>query len=316
MKIRPVLWIMAVAALMLLASVSALGTQASGPEGAPYLDDGSHTVAAGSDAWYKFEFALTQPGFLCKFIFCPDKPSNHGYVQINMPGQAKSGLQFAVYAPGQMRRWQMEDPVGMGSPIDDDLTWASDIDDNAKPWYVRVINDTNGPLRYQFDVQGIGLVLSRPVVPTERPLSPSEQWEQSQRPVPTPTPNYTTANTDPSKAVATDGYAHTIPAQSELWYRFEFPNGLHSIITLADAARNGLSLEVYAPDQLNTWWKGDPLGRGDVVGADLVWAGDPDGGTVRYLRVVNRTNADVSFRFGINTPALPKPGPLPFSNLP
>jgi hypothetical protein len=305
-------FILIIAALMLLMSMGALSSQADAePVDAPYLDEQPHTLAAQTDTWYRFEFIVYHPGFICKFVFCPDRAVYHGDIIIRMVGAEKSGLQIEVYAPQQITRWRDEDPVGRGNPENDDLVWTGGANDNGT-WYVRVVNETNRALAYRFAVQGERVLLSRE---TPAPATPTpsfwERYQASRQPTPTPTP-ITITPTDPSKAAEVDGKDHTFAAHSEWWYIVTFPLGRDKItVKLLDGASNGLQFDVYTPERVNQWWKEDPVGRGDAEGNDLVWTGDRDDSAKRYIRIVNPTGRAVNIFLAVDTYA-PKPAPKPF----
>jgi len=113
--------------LFLFSGAMAVGAAAPAdaePGQAPYIDGQPHTLAAHQSTWYRFEFSVFGPAFLCHFIACRDTQGAHGSVTIRMPGIARSGLGFEIYAPAQMRDWRKEDPVGRGNPEGEDLVWA------------------------------------------------------------------------------------------------------------------------------------------------------------------------------------------------
>ena len=142
-------------ALLLLLScalaVNAAAPAAPEPGQASYLDDQPHTLAAHDSAWYRFEFAVIGPGFLCHFFTCPDIQGGHGSATIRMPLVARSGIGFEVYAPAQAADWRKEDPVGRGNPDGEDLVWAGSADTNGT-WYLRVVNPTGSALDFQLIV--------------------------------------------------------------------------------------------------------------------------------------------------------------------
>jgi hypothetical protein len=299
-------------ALTLALAVSAVIAAEPGsntPDQAPYIDTQLHSVAAHDSDWYKFDFVLDHPGFICHFIACPDKASYHGQAEIRLQGLAKSGLNFAIYAPAQMRDWQKQEPVGMGNQDGDDLVWVGGADSSGT-WYVRVINNMSNPLDYRFTIDGAGVAVSRTVEdPATRPTPMGlADWLEAQR-APTPTPTPVVGNTTPDRAGGIDGNAHTLAAQSELWYTIGFSQD-RATVRLLDGAARGLAFDVYMPGQLATWWKEDPLGRGTVDGSDLVWTGEPNGVYTRYIRVVNKTNQAVEFTLRVVLP-LKQPAPVP-----
>ncbi len=283
------------------------------PGNAPYLDQQPHTLAAHDSMWYRFEFAVEHPFWLCRFLACPDREVYYGHIVIRLPGGARNGLQFEVYAPNQIGKWRDEGPVGRGNPENDDLTWAGSSNEDGT-WYVRVVNNTNGALDYRFTIQGVRIALERvtPVNPTPT-LSFYERYQAERSPTPTLTPApITVAPSDPNKAVNVDGKEHTLAARSEWWYVVTFPLERNKLtITLVGGASNGLQYDIYTPERVNQWWKEDPVGRGNIDGNDLVWTGDRDNVDKRYIRIVNPTERAVNIFLAVNT-YKPKPPPKPF----
>lgn len=283
------------------------------PTNAPYLDQQAHTLAAHDSTWYRFEFAVEHPFWLCRFLACPDREVYYGNIIIRLPGAVRNGLQFEVYAPNQIAKWHAEDPVGRGNPENDDLTWAGASNEDSV-WYVRVVNNTHRALDYRFTIQGVRILLSRatPVNPTPT-QSFYERYEAERNPTPTPTPTpITVTPSDPNKAANVDGKEHTLAAHAEWWYMVTFPLDRNKLtIKLVDGASNGLKFDLYTPDRINQWWKEDPVGRGNIEGNDLVWTGDQEGIAQRYIRIVNPTGRDVNIFLAVNTYE-PKPPPKPF----
>ena len=300
-------------ALVLAAGVlaaSAAGLAAAGPEEAPYLDTQVHTLAPHDSTWYRLDFVLERPNFLCHFIGCADREVYHGRAVITLPGLAKSGLAFEVYAPSQIQVWRKVDPIGRSNTDGSNLTWAGDGNESGT-WYVRVVNDMDYPIDYQFAIDGVRISLSPPpdTTPQQPPLgSLGAVLGLDQGPTPTPTP--VVGNTVPDRAGGVDGASHTLAPHSELWYIVGFPLDWVTV-KLLGAAGSGLSFEVYAPSQVGDWWKEDPLGRGSVDGNDLVWTGGPDGSDRRYIRVVNKTGQAVAFTLRVELPYR-QPSPKPF----
>jgi hypothetical protein len=177
-------------------------------------------------------------------------------------------------------------------------------------WYVRVINDTGTTLDYHFTINGAGVAVSRTEETPETRPTPSglAAWLESQR-APTPAATPVVDNTTPDKAGGIDGQAHTIAAQSELWYTIGFSRD-RATVRLLNGASRGLAFDVYTPGQLTAWWKEDPLGRGTPDGGDLVWTGEPDVTYTRYIRVVNNNNQPVEFTLRVVLP-LKQPAPVP-----
>ncbi len=305
-----------VGALVVVLAAGALAAGAAGltdadPSQAPYLDGQTHTLAPHDSTWYRFDFVLERPNFLCHYMACADREVYHGRAVISLPGMAKSGLAFEVYAPSQVQVWRKVDPIGRSNVDGADLTWAGDGNESGT-WYVRVVNDKDDPIDYQFTIDGVRFSLVPPpsITPEPPPLgSLGAVLGLDQTPTPTPTP--VVGNTVPDRAGGIDGNSHTLAPRSELWYIVGFPLDWVTI-KLVGAAGSGLTFEVYAPGQVADWWKEDPLGRGSVDGSDLVWTGGPDGSDRRYIRVVNNTDQAVEFTLLAVLPYR-QPSPLPFS---
>jgi hypothetical protein len=115
---------------------------------------------------------------------------------------------------------------------------------------------------------------------------------------------------DPNKAVALDGKQQNIPANSALWYSFNYgvlDDGTHPVmtITLANGNQSELSFQVWSPENLNNWWNNTPTGlgtpatvncdTGEVFGqgtcqsSDLTWTGALGASGTYYVRVINST---------------------------
>jgi hypothetical protein len=309
----------AIAAATLFLFAGALEASGAGPADsepgqAPFIDGQPHTLAAHDSTWYRFEFSVMGPGFLCHFFACPDLQAAHASATLRMPGTARSGLGFEIYAPAQMRDWRKEDPVGRGSPDGDDLVWAGGADTSGT-WYVRVVNDTGYSIDYRFAVSGTRLAVSRP---TEDPAAQQAggdvaAWLEAQRAgTPTPTPYPAGINVTPDKSVEIDGSPHTISPGSDLWFTFTFVSNARLSVRILGGAGSGLAFELYAPGQVSDWWKEDPLGRGAVDGGDLAWTGDPNGSRLRYVRVINHTGRTVDFQLAVMSPGTQSPSPRPF----
>ena len=306
------------AAVMLLLLSGALAAGADAPADAepgqaPYIDGQRHTLAARDSTWYHFEFSVLGPGFLCHFIACHDLQSAHGSATIRMPGIARSGLGFEVYAPSQVRDWRKEDPVGRGSPDGEDLVWAGGADASGA-WYVRVVNSTGYSIDYHFAIAGSSLVVSRPTIdPAARQPTDVAAWLDAQRAgAPKPAPYTAGSNVNPDKSAEIDGSPHTISPGADLWYIFTFVSDVRLSVRVMGDAGSGLAFEVYAPGQITDWWKEDPLGRGELIGGDPAWTGDPNSSRLRYVRVINRAGRAVDFQLTVAEAQPKAPAPRPF----
>ena len=203
--------------------------------------------------------------------------------------------------------------MGRGNPDGEDLVWAGGADTSGT-WYVRVVNDTGYDIDYRFAIAGSSLVVSRP------PIDPAVQqpvdvaaWLEAQRAgTPKPAPYAAGINVNPDRSVEIDGIPHTIFPGADLWYIFSFASDARLSVLIVGGAGSALAFEVYAPGQITDWWKEDPLGRGEGIGGDLAWTGDPNGSRLRYVRVLNRGDHAVDFQLVVAAPQPKAPPPRPF----
>lgn len=91
------------------------------PLSAPMLDSGSHVIAANATLWHRFVF----PG--------------DSQMTIRLPNGKASGLEFKVYDTNSIATWWKADPMGVGSPVGDDLVWMGSAP-NGEMVYVEVVN--------------------------------------------------------------------------------------------------------------------------------------------------------------------------------
>ena len=119
------------------------------------------------------------------------------------------------------------------------------------------------------------------------------------------------ANTFPGGAAFIDSQSHSIPANTSLWYRFDYSGHRSQIIvTLVSGTSSGLAFNVYTPAQISNWWQTLPIGRGtpaplncatmksrlygECQGRDLRWQGDFNASGTYYVQVLNQTGSDLS----------------------
>jgi hypothetical protein len=167
-----------------------------------------------------------------------------------------------------------------------------------------VVNSNNDPVNATVLIQGDGISLipqavTSPSVPAQAPSVGAKN------------PN----TDDPALAAPINGTAAMIPANSAMWFKFDYSptdSNAHPVvtITMVNGAQSGLRFEVYTPGELNQWWDNTPIGRGtttsvscdtgEVAGNggctsnDLTWSGSfTDGGTY-YVRVVNTNDSPAS----------------------
>ena len=101
-----------------------------------------------------------------------------------------------------------------------------------------------------------------------------------------------------------------IKPASSMWYKINDGHGLQVEFWLFDNGQQGLSFDVYAPDQRDL--SGKPIGRGSFnksqanVGADLFYSGRSQAYGIWYVRVNNNTNVPISYsmKYTLTTPTL------------
>lgn len=124
---------------------------------------------------------------------------------------------------------------------------------------------------------------------------------------------------DPFQAPYIDNQMHSIAANSDTWFRFDYGwiNPPRTLVTLeiANGAQIGLGFEVWAPENIPFWWQEKPTGKGIVqqidctTGAvhgggecrsrDLVWVGAFGGAGTYYVRVINNNPSPAQFRLTV-----------------
>src|SRR5262245_41187369 len=79
----------------------------------------------------------------------------------------------------------------------------------------------------------------------------------------------TPPNDIPATARAIDGQAHSVGADTAVWYKFDYnatkdDYGARDLakLTLDNANGTGLGFEVYTPAQIADWWEVNPVGQG------------------------------------------------------
>ncbi len=123
-------------------------------------------------------------------------------------------------------------------------------------------------------------------------------------------------NDSPTAAVAPDNQTHTIPANSSMWYRFDYAGDKSQItVTLVNGNNTGLQFEVFTPAQIGDWADETPIGRGTAqsincnTGApglsgaclsnDLIWTGRFNASGTYYVAVMNNTASSQAFQLSI-----------------
>lgn len=298
-------------ALAVLLTLGAVTVSAQGP--VAYLDNQTHSLAANGSAMYRFDYALNSDG---------TRPQ----VTITLVNGTNSGLGFQVWAPEIVNDMADNKPTGIGSPLtidcntgeitaaggcqSADLLWTGAFGSGGT-YYVVVTNGTASSMSYTLKITGSGFSLGQQVA--------AAASAPAQGPAAAPA---IVANTDdPSKAVAIDSKAHTLPANSATWYSFSYgflDDGTHptKTITLVNGVASGLTFQVWSADALSgQWWNNLPVGQGtaaaldcstmEVAGqggcqsSDLTWLGAFGAPGTYYVRVVNNTGAPVNYTLTI-----------------
>ncbi len=276
----------------LLAGFGAMTVAADGPVAyaapvnAPYIDSQAHTIQPNSSALYRFDYTIGDT-----------RPTT----TITLLDGNVTGLTFDVWTPDMVTDMADNTPVGRGNTFNvasdsgivqsTDLMWSGAFGASGA-YYVQVNNPNSTPMNAQLTISGSGVSLA-PIAVT----GPSANAAQ-------PVPN----TDDPNKAVAINGTPQSIPANSAMWFSFNYAintdTGARPVqtITLLNGAASGLRFEVYSPDILNNWWQNAPTGvgttpmvaseNGMVQSADLTWSGAFGASGTYYVRVINdNTNA-------------------------
>ena len=100
------------------------------------------------------------------------------------------------------------------------------------------------------------------------------------------------AGRGPDDALTADNQWTALAADQPVWYAFNYAgDGSQIVVRMGVDASNPASFEVWTPDQLVQWARGDsvsPVGRGaanDLFGGDLIWSGNFDTAGTYYVLV-------------------------------
>jgi hypothetical protein len=127
-------------------------------------------------------------------------------------------------------------------------------------------------------------------------------------------------NTNPWSAVYLDNQGHMIPANTTLWYKFDYNGDRSAVeIKLFDGVPKQLQFNLYLPDQIGVNSVGNPVGRGMPPSGsnDLQWKGLFYGPGTFYIELINNTSGAQPFLLGIAGGGVtlriqpPAPTPLP-----
>jgi hypothetical protein len=280
-------------------SVSADAPAGTNPVNAPYIDNQVHIIPANGSVWYRFDYG-------------PTDTSARPVATIVLPLGNKLGLSFEIWDPINVQDWWEKTPIGRGTPTSgpcstdptttcksDDLVWSGGFGTTGT-YFVHVIDNTASPISAMLTIKGDGVALAPARVPAAAPALAATAINMD----------------DPGRATLIDNKPHSIPANSAMWFSFNYagtdtnpkPNVM---ITLVNGANSGVNFQVWSAQNLNDWWDQKPVGQGtaasvncDIGGAagntgcqssDLTWVGSFGNTGTYYVRVVNSTNAPMNF---------------------
>lgn len=281
--------------LAVLAALLGLGVMTAAAQGsvanltpmsAPYIDNQAHPVPANTSVWYRFDYSVNHD------------TNVHPITTLTLLYGNVSGVTFDVWDANTATDTVDNTPIGRGGTYNvntdsggitsSNLDWVGAFGDSGT-YYVRVTNTNSYDTTAQLMISGDGVSLS-PIAVTS--VSASAQ----------PAP----ATDDPSKAVALNGTQQTIPANSAMWFSFDYTintdSGVHPVdtITLVNGSMSGLGFQIYSPDILGDWWQNTPIGVGTsemvasesgmVQSPDLTWTGAFGGSGTYYVRVINNSS--------------------------
>ncbi len=317
------------AILLVLAALlgfGALTAAAQAPSGLPYFDNQPHVIDPTASLFYRFDYGVS------------DDPSAHPLTTITLVNGTNSGLGFSVWTGDTVGDIVDNKPVGQGttSQVDcttgaptgaggcqsPDLTWSGAFGSDG-PYYVVVTNSNNSSTKFALQISGTGVSLGpqKPVVaapPAAAPKLSAPAAAPATAPktsAPAAAPALAAVNMDdPAKATPIDAAQHTVPANSGVWYRFDYAlndDGSRptKLITLVNGNRSGVSFQVWTPDIISDWFDNKPIGVGTPLPLDcdsgqvsgsggcqssnLTWQGAFGESGTYYVRVVNNSNSPV-----------------------
>lgn len=142
-------------------------------------------------------------------------------------------------------------------------------------------------------------------------------------------------NTQPATASYINGQPQSIPANSTLWYKFDYRGDKSQVTVLMPNGANTLvAFNVFTPEQSQSWWDGKtkPIGRGTAYqidcdtgeenymgqcqSNDLKWVGQFNFPGTFYVQVVNYNTGTANFTLtvqgsGVSVGAVPTATPAP-----
>lgn len=137
---------------------------------------------------------------------------------------------------------------------------------------------------------------------------------------------------DPFHAPYIDNQMHSIAANSDTWFRFDYgftgPPRTIATLRMVNGVANGPNFQVWAPEIMSEWWQekptgegmvlnvdcntGVPIGSGGCQSPDLMWIGAFGSEGTYYVRVINNNPAPMNFLLTVQgtsvSPAPPSSG--------
>lgn len=263
--------ILGLAALTFVTLVGAIPAAAAGPTntfpgGSTAVDNQTHTIAANSSLWYNFVYA-----------------GDRSLITLTLVNGNNSGVAFNVFTPAQIGDWWETPPIGRGTVLQlncttglpapfgacqsDDLSWNGQFN-AADKYFVQVVNNNSNPVNFTLTIEGSGVTMAPQSGTAGTALTPpaTAVIEPTTNPVVTVPPG---SNVDPGHAVFIDNNSHPIPANSSLWYKFDYAGDKSEItIALVNGTNSGMGFNVFTPGQIGDWWDEAPIGRGTAQALD------------------------------------------------
>jgi hypothetical protein len=255
----------------------------------PFIDNQAHTLQPNADAWYRFNYTVSDP-------------ANRPVTSIRLLYGNKSGVNFEVWTADEANDIVNNSPIGRGEPYNvvcddgicqsDDLIWVGAFGSSGT-YFVHVINTNATATTAKLLISGDGVSLAPAPIAVTGPATNVQ-------------PPATTD--DPAKAVVLNGAQQTISANSAMWFRFDYglnDDGTRPVktITLANGNLNGLTFQVYAPELVSDWQDNHPTGVGAPImvacdsglcaSNDLVWQGAFGSTGTYFVRVINNSGQAV-----------------------
>ncbi len=275
--------LVALIVLVLLFTASAINVQADAPINtsraeAVYFDNDPHYIPANTSLWYRFDYAGDKTLILTKMF-----------------GATNAGLDYAIYAPDQpdkpfARGTAKNMPCSSGGCPEPDFTWKGAVPVGGA-YYVEVINSNPQPRTFFLVIIGESVTFG------PQPASDT-----------VPTIVQAPSNVSPdSAAPLQNNLVQTIPANTFLWYRFDYQGASPIAVSLADGKRSDVYFRIYTADQAKQVDTSSAyLAQGGAAAADcsggkcmlgdMSWAGALPGSGTYYVQVYNASPNAMSFR--------------------